>query len=293
MAMFSVVFLLVFSYLPMCGIFLAFKDGDRKLNIINTLVYGEWIGFKNFGSFLKDPEFLDVFVNTICLNLLMLLFNFPAPIIFALLINEVRHDKFARGVQTVTTFPHFISWIVFGGIVIALTDMKTGVINPILDALRLSSPDNPVNLGNAQYFWAEMIVCSLFKGVGWGSIIYITAIAAIDRSMYEAATLDGANRFQKAIYITLPSIVPTIVVFLLLDISKLLGNSFEQFYTLQNRLNISKSEVLATYIYKTGIAKRKYSYAIAMGLFDSLISVSLLLGSNALCKKLAGRGLFE
>ncbi len=293
MAMFSVVFLLVFSYLPMSGIILAFKDGDRQLNILNTLIYGEWVGFENFAAFLVDPEFLDVFLNTLGLNLLLLLFNFPAPIIFALLIHEVKHEKYARGIQTVTTFPHFISWIVFGGIVIALTDMRTGIVNPILEAIGLSSQENPVNLGNAQYFWAEMIICSLFKGVGWGSIVYITAIAAIEKSMFEAARLEGANRFQQAIYITLPSIVPTIIVFLLLNISRLLGNSFEQFYTMQNRLNISRSEVLATYIYKTGIARRKYSYAIALGLFDSLISLMLLLSSNALCKKFAHRGLFE
>lgn len=293
MAMFSVVFLLVFSYIPMFGILLAFKDADKKLDIMNVLFHGEWVHVENFKKFLTDPDFLDVFVNTIGLNLLMLLFNFPAPIIFALLINEVKNEKFARSIQTITTFPHFISWIVFGGIVIALTDMTTGIANPLLEAFGLSSPENPVNLGRAEYFWTEMIVSSILKGVGWGSIVYISAIAAVDKSMYEAAELDGANRMQKALFITLPAIVPTIIVFLLLNISRLLGNSFEQFYTLQNPLNISKSEVLATYMYKQGIAQRRYSYSTAMGLFNAVISVTLLTSSNALCKKFAGRGLFE
>lgn len=292
MAMLSVVFLLVFSYAPMAGILLAFKDGDRKLNIINSLLYSDWIGFKNFKSFLTDPDFKGVFLNTIGLNMLMLLINFPAPIIFALLINEVRHSKFKRTIQSITAFPHFISWIVFGGIIIALTDMTTGIVNPILYFLGISSKTNPINLGNAEYFWAEIIICSLIKSVGWSSIVYTAAITAIEQAMYEAATIDGASRLQKAIYITLPSITPTIIVFLLLNISRLLGNSFEQFYTLQNRLNISRSEVLATYMYKVGIAQRKYSYAVAMGLFESAISVFLLTISNALSKKITGRGLF-
>ncbi len=292
MAMLSVVFLIIFSYAPMAGILLAFKDGDRKLNIINSLFNSEWVDFKNFKLFLTDPDFKGVFFNTIGLNLLMLIINFPAPIIFALLINEVTHQGFKRSIQFVTSFPHFISWIVFGGIIIALTDMTTGVVNPVLSFLGLSSSNNPVNLGNAEYFWAEIIIFSLIKSVGWGSIIYIAAITSIEQSMFEAATLDGASRLQKAVFITIPSIIPTILVLLLLNISRLLGNSFEQFYTLQNRLNISKSEVLATYIYKTGIAQRKYSYAVAMGIFESVISVLLLIISNSLCKKFAGRGLF-
>ena len=200
-----VVFLAVFSYAPMAGILLAFKDGDRKLNVINALINSDWIGFKNFELFLTDPDFKGVFLNTIGLNLLMLIINFPAPIFFALLINEVRHQRLKRAIQSVASFPHFISWIVFGGIIIALTDMTTGVINPVLSFLGLNSSNNPVNLGNAEYFWAEIIMCSLIKSVGWGSIIYFAAITSIEQSMFEAATIDGASRLQKAVFITVPS----------------------------------------------------------------------------------------
>ena len=290
MASLSVVFLAVFSYAPLFGLALAFKDGDYKLNLLKAINDAKWVGFDNFKEFLLDPNFVDAIKNTIGLNLIMLLINFPAPIIFALLINEVRHAKYKKAVQTLTNFPHFISWVIFGGMIIAMTDMTTGVFNPILNFLGLSSDDNPINLQGPAYAWGTIIISSLIKGVGWGSIVYIAAISGLDADMYEAADLEGANRFQKAIYITLPGIAPTITVFALLNISNLLKNSFDQFYILQNSLNLSKLEVLSTYVYKTGLAQRRYSYASALGLFNSIISVGLLVTSNTISKKLTGRG---
>ncbi len=292
MAGLSVVFLLIFAYAPMFGVVLAFKDGDYKLNLLGAITDAPWRGFDNFKAFLLDPNFVDAIVNTICLNLIMLVINFPAPILFALLINEVRSAHYKKTVQTITNFPHFISWVIFGGLVIALTDMSTGIFNPILNALGLSSEENPVNLQGAEYFWATIIITSLIKGVGWGSIVYIAAISGLDADMYEAAELDGANRLQKAIYITLPGIAPTITVFLLLSISGMLSNSFDQFYILQNSLNLSRSEVLTTYIYKTGLSQRRYSYASALGLFNSVVSVVLLVLSNFISKRATGRGIF-
>lgn len=285
-------FLAVFAYAPMFGLLLAFKDGDFKISLTDAILRTDWVGLRNFSNFLKDRNFWDVMVNTLVLNVLMLFINFPAPILFALLLNEVLSSKLKRTGQTICIFPHFISWIIFGGIIIAMTDMTTGIFNPILYALGLSSPDDPVNLQTAEFFWAEMIIASLVKGVGWGSIVYLAAIAGIDREMYEAATLDGANRFQKAIHMTLPSIAPTITVFFLLKVSNLLDNSFEQFYSLQNAVNLEKSEVLSTYLYKTGLQERRYSYSTAMSLFNSLIAVVLLVTGNTLSKKLTDRGLF-
>ena len=292
MAWLGVLFLIVFSYIPMYGIMLAFKDADRVLNIQKALFNAKWIGFENFKEFLTDQKFRDVLLNTVGLNTLMLLINFPAPIIFALLMNEVRIKQFKNSVQTVTSFPHFISWIIFGGIFISLTDMTTGVINPVLELLGLSSKDNPIDLRLSAYFWSEMIFISLIKGVGWGSIVYMAAIAGVGQEVYEAAKIDGANRLQVAVKITLPLIAPTITVFLLLNISRLLGNSFEQFYSLQTTANLERSEVLTTYLYSTGFGRRKYSYAAAMGLFDSIISLLLLITSNFISKKSTGRGLF-
>lgn len=290
MASLSVIFLAVFSYAPLFGLTLAFKDGDYKLNLLNAITETEWVGFDNFKAFLLDPNFVDAIRNTIALNLIMLLINFPAPIIFALLINEVKHSAYKKTVQTLTNFPHFISWVIFGGMIIAMTDMTTGIFNPILNLLGISSNDNPINLQGPEYAWGTIIISSLIKGVGWGSIVYVAAIAGLDADMYEAADLEGANRFQKAIYITLPGIAPTITVFALLNISNLLKNSFDQFYILQNSLNLSKLEVLSTYVYKTGLSQRRYSYASALGLFNSVISVGLLIISNTISKKLTGRG---
>lgn len=292
MALAGVLFLLVFSYVPMYGVMLAFKDADRVLNLQKALFTADWVGFSNFREFLTDKKFVDVFINTLGLNFLMLLINFPAPIIFALLINEVQKKLFRNAVITVTSFPHFISWVIFGGIFISLIDMTTGVVNPILEMIGLSSSENPIDLRLPQYFWTEMIIVSLIKNVGWGSIVYVAAIAGIDSQIYEAARIDGANRFQMASRITLPLIAPTITVFLLLNISRILGNSFEQFYSMQTTANLSRSEVLATYMYSTGFGRRKYSYAAAMGLFDSIISLILLVVSNLISKKATGRGLF-
>lgn len=290
MASLSVIFLAVFSYAPLFGLTLAFKDGDYKLNLLSAITKTKWVDFDNFKAFLIDPNFIDAIKNTIGLNLIMLLINFPAPIIFALLINEVMHGPYKKLVQTLTNFPHFISWVIFGGMIIAMTDMTTGVFNPILNFFGLSSDDNPVNLQGPTYAWATIIISSLIKGVGWGSIVYVAAISGLGTDMYEAADLDGANRFQKAIYITLPGIAPTITVFALLSVSNLLKNSFDQFYILQNSLNLSKLEVLSTYVYKTGLSQRRYSYASALGLFNSVISVGLLAISNTISKKLTGRG---
>ena len=284
--------ILVFHYLPMIGLLLGFKDADYASNLLEVLLFGDWVGFDHFTAFLQDVDFWNVMSNTLIVNLILLLLNFPAPIIFALILNEVRHKFFKKGIHVVTTFPHFISWAIYGGIIVALTDQTTGIMNPILKAFGLSSDADPVYLMDADHIWTVIIISSIIKSVGWGSIIYMAAIASIDVQLYEAAELDGVTRWQKAIYITLPSIAPTITVFLLLNISGLLGNSFDQFYILQNSLNLSKTQVLTTYVYQTGISQRRYSYASALGLFNSVISVTLLLISNFISKKTTGRGIY-
>jgi len=291
MAMIGVVFLVVFSYFPMAGVLLAFKNGNKSINLFNALL-SPGFTLDNFKYILTSAKFWSVFTNTLGLNLLMLLFGFPTPIIFALLINEVK-NRYLRGfVQTVANFPHFISWVIYGGIILSMTSMSTGIVNPVLHALGILGKEDYISLNSSSYFWGEMIVASLIKNVGWGSIVYTAAIAGIGQDVYEAAEIDGANRFQQAMRITLPLISSTITVFLLLNISRLLRNSFEQFYIFQNGENLSKSEVLATYSYTMGFTYRNYSYAAAMGLFDSFISLLMLLASNFISKKITGRGIF-
>lgn len=283
-------FIVIFNYLPMFGIVMAFKKGDYALNILKVITDAPWVGFDNFSKFFNDRRFSDILTNTIGLNLLMLCINFPAPIVFALLINEVVHSKFKKIIQTLANFPHFISWIIYGGIMLALMHMETGILNSILQSLRIIG--EPVNYGTADYFWGTIIITSLLKGVGWGSIIYLAAIAGIDPQLYESAVIDGANRFQRMMYITLPSIAATITVFLLLSISNLLTNSFEHFYVFQNSINLDKGEVIDTFVYKAGIMERRYSFVTAIGLFSSLVSVILLTCSHFVSKRWTGRGIF-
>ncbi len=291
MAMCGVVFLLIFSYLPMLGIIIGFKDMDYAMNISKALHTSKFVGFTNFKAFFADPDFKAILENTIGLNVLQLIITFPVPIIFALLLNELRFTALKKIVQSVTYFPYFISWVVFGGIMIGLLSPEGGAINQVLRALHVIK--EPISfVSQPGYFWGIVIVSSIIKGLGWGAVIYIAAIAGIDPSLYDAARIDGAGRFQKMIYVTVPCITGTIVVMLLLSISGLLSSNFDQIFVLQNPLNISKSEVLDTYIYKIGVAQRRYSFTTAVGLFKSLISLILISLGNFVSNKLLGRGLY-
>jgi putative aldouronate transport system permease protein len=275
----------------MFGIVIGFKDMDYVLNIKKALKTSDFVGVENFIAFLKDKEFSNIMINTLGLNILQLVITFPIPIIFAILLNEVKLPKFKGAVQTITYFPYFISWVVFGGIILGMLSPEGGVINQLL--LSLGVIEDPLLFNsNPQYFWWIIIFSSVIKGLGWGAIIYIAAIAGIDLSLYDAAKVDGANRFHKNIYITLPCIAGTIVVMLLLSISGLLSSNFDQIYIFQNPLNLTRSEVLDTYIYKIGISQRRYSFTTAIGIFKSIISMLLLSSGHFVSKKFFGRGLF-
>lgn len=291
LALFGVVFLVIFNYLPMFGIVLAFKDGDNTLNILDAILDRPWCGFDNFRNFLTDKNFIDIMWNTVGMNLLMMLINFPSPIIFALLLNELPLGKGRKFVQSTAVFPYFLSWVMFGGIIIALINTDSGVLNDLLLILKIT--DKPINIkGDPDYFWGLIIVTSLLKGVGWGSIIYLAAIASLDPGMYEAAAIDGVNRWQKIYYITLPSIAPTITMFMLLSLSGILNSSVDHILVFQNYNNLKRSEVIDTYVLKYGIKNAWYSYATAIGLFKSLVGIILLTSSNFISKKITGRGLF-
>lgn len=291
MAMFGVVFLVVFNYLPMFGIVVAFKDMDRVLNITKALVEKPFVGFDNFTAFLNDKEFINIMINTLGMNFLQLLIGFPAPIIFALLLNEVLHIKFKKMVQTITYMPYFISWVVYGGIIIGMLSTDGGIINAILLKLNIIDKAIPF-MSRPEYFWWVVIVSGIMKNIGWGTVIYLAAITSVDQDQYEASIIDGANRLQKIWFITLPNISGTIIVFLLLNISSLLGSNFDQIFILQNSLNYARSEVIDTYVYKIGIAQMRYSYTTAVGLFKSIIAITLLSLSNMISKKYLGRGLY-
>ncbi|HZG57823.1 ABC transporter permease [Paenibacillus sp.] len=291
MALCGILFVLVFHYAPMFGIAIAFKQADYSVNLLRSLSEAPWIGFAHFREFIDDYMFRDILLNTVGLNLLQLVINFPAPIVFAILISEVAHKRFKKIVQSISYFPHFISWIVFGGIIINMLSVESGIIVPILQSVGLM--DEPKNLlGDPNAFWPIIILTSLVKGLGWGSIIYLAAITTIDPTLYEAATIDGAGRFRRIWHITLPSITGTIIVFFILSVSNLLNSSFDHIWVFQTPLNLDRSEVIDTFVYKVGITQMRYSYTTAVGLFKSVVALILLVAGHLICKRVAGRGIF-
>ena len=291
MAMLGVAFLLVFAYTPMFGIAIAFKNMDYSMNFMKDLVNKPWVGLANFAKFIHDAQFATVMTNTLLLGILELVCTFPLPILFALLLNELHSSAYRRVAQTATYFPHFISWVVYGGIVTAFLSSDGGFVNNILMAMGLIQ--KPINfMSEPGAFYAIVIVSTALKETGWGSVIYVAAIAGVDQEIYEAAEIDGANRWQTAFRVTLPCILPTVTIMLLLALSGILGSGFDRIYMLQNPLNLVRSEVLDTYIYKVGLSQRRFSYTTAVGLFRSIIAVILLGSGNWASRKLTGNGLF-
>ena len=253
----------IFCYIPMYGIIIAFKD----YNILSTVTGADWVGLKYFREFFNDPALSNVLRNTL-----------------------IRNVRFKKTVQTISYLPHFLSWVIFGGIVLEML-MPNGVISVTL--YKLGVIPEPINfMAKGEYFYAIYTIISVIKSVGFGSILYVAAITGIDQELYEAATVDGCGRFQKMWYITLPCISGTIVIMLIFQISSILNTGYEQIILLQNSLNLAFSETLDTYVYKIGIAQSRYSYAAAVGLLKSILSVTLMLLANHTSKKALGRGLF-
>ncbi|MCL2059387.1 MAG: ABC transporter permease subunit [Oscillospiraceae bacterium] len=283
----GILFLAVFAYSPMYGILIAFNNYKLTGPILNS----DWTGFKYFEQFLTNKAFMSALQNTILINLLNLAIVFPIPIIFSLLLNEVRSPGFKRLTQSVSYLPHFLSWVIFGGMFINLLAQDTGAINALL--VRLGFISEPVLwLGNPNYFYAIAVLTSLIKGLGWSAVIYLAAITGVDQELYDAAKIDGAGRFQCMLNITLPSITGVIVIMLIFSISGLLNSGFDQMFILQNKLNISASEVIDTYVYKVGIREMRFSYAAAVGLSRSVVAFILLFIANFVANRITGKGLF-
>ena len=294
-ALMGMAFLIVFSYIPMVGIVLAFNNYKPKLGLLGFFT-SQWVGFKWFREFLTDSQFWPIFRNTVVLSLLKLVFSFPLPIIFALTLNEMRLMKVKRVIQTVSYLPHFISWIIVQGILVSFLNSSNGVVNNVLKAWGMTESSIPF-LSSAKYFWSVAVISDIWKEMGWWAIIFLAAIAGVDVSLYEAATVDGASRMQRILHITLPTIRSTIVVVLILSLGNLLGggiggSNFEQSYLLGNNANYATSQVLQTYTLDVGLMNGRYSYAAAVGLMQSLISVFLVVTSNYVAVKLTDSGLF-
>jgi putative aldouronate transport system permease protein len=283
----GILWMLIFNYLPMGGIVMAFKNFRLSYK---SIFQGAWLGIDNFSEFFKDDYFLITMVNTLGISLLRLLIGFPLPILFALLLNELRNMRFKKIIQTVSYLPHFLSWVVLGGIMITWLS-KSGVINDMLVMLGILK--EPVSfLGKPSYFWGLALISDTWKELGWSAIIYLAAIASVDQEMYEAATVDGASRFKKMWFITLPSIKGTIMILFILAVSGVLNSNFEQMLILKNPLNAERATVLDIYVYEMGMGKGRFGYATAIGLFKSVIGTVLLLSANAFSRRVQGRSLF-
>ena len=295
MALLGIVWMLIFNYIPMYGILIAFK----KNFFITTPLFSKkffttpWAdhgGFQHFLNFFKDEEFFNVMANTLGISLLKLAFNFTLPIVFALLLNEVRNIRFKKAVQTITYMPHFLSWVVLGGILTTWLG-EGGLFNELL--IKLGVLKEGISfLAYPKYFWAITVLSELWKELGWSAIIYLAAISGIDQEMYEAAKVDGASRWKQIWTITLPSIAPTVTIMFILAVGGLLNTNFDQILVLNNPLNAPRSNVLDIYVYQTAMRGMRYSYASAIGLFKSVIAFILLFIANQVTKKLNDTSLF-
>ncbi len=286
MSLLGVAWLIIFVYLPIYGITIAFKD----YNILKPVSEAPWVGFKYFIEFFESDNFFRVMKNTLGISFWRLVIGFPLPIIFALFLNELRSLKFKRIIQTVSYLPHFISWVVLGGILMVWLE-DIGLISTIL--VKLGIIENPTHfLAYPEYFWGIVVTSDIWKEIGWRCIIYISAVSGINIELYESATMDGAGRFRKMWNITLPGIRLTISVLLILTVSRMLESNFEQIFVLRNSLNSQASETIDIYVYNVGIRTQRYSLATAIGVFRSFVALLLLLGSNEITKKLTDSSLF-
>lgn len=291
----GMIFLIVFSYTPMFGIIMAFKNYTISEGIIGIFT-SEWVGLKHFDEFIHDYQFGTIVRNTVTLSLLKVLFTFPAPILLAILLNEVKNAAFKRFVQTVSYLPHFISWVVVVGISFAFLSADIGLVNKAL--LSLGLIDKPLDiLTNPDYFWELAVGSAVWKEMGWWTIIFLAAITGINPSLYEAAKIDGAGRLARIRHITLPGMKGTIVVVLILTIGSILGgglvgSNFEQAFLFGNSINNPTSEIVQTYAFKVGLKDGRFSYAAAIDLIQSVISVALIFSSNYIAKRISGSSLF-
>ena len=294
MVVMGAIFTFFFGYLPMFGIVLAFKAESLNINVLDTMLHGAWAGkggFENFYLLFTDVRFKDILINTVCFNLLSLAISMPAPVIMALIVSEIKHSKYARTMQFFTFLPHFVSMVVYVGIIHSMVHMQTGVINDLLKKLNII--EKSINFkGDPDYAWGLMIISGLIKGVGWGSIIYLAAIANVDVELYDAAAIDGVNRLQKTWYITLPVVANLFALQLVLSVSRILGNDMGTMLLWQTESNLAKTEVFSTFVYKEGIGNMfpMYSYATAAGFFSSIVGIFLIVLSNWITKKIKGEG---
>lgn len=280
----GLLFFFIFRYIPMYGIIISFKD----YNFMKGIFGSDWVGFRHFRLLFSSPEFFRVFRNTMLINIYKLIFFFPVPIILALLLNEIISLTAKRTVQTIVYFPHFLSWVVVGG----LTLQFFGAGGIFSDLLVRFGGEPTDFVTNVRTFRGILVVTAIWKEAGWGSILFLAALSAIDPQLYEAAYVDGANRWQQTIHVSIPGILTMIFVVLILRIGRMMTIGFEQIFVLYSPLVYETGDVFGTYIYRTGLLAGRFSYATAVGLFRSVVSLVLVYASNRAANALGGRGIW-
>ncbi|MBO5070114.1 MAG: sugar ABC transporter permease [Roseburia sp.] len=279
------VYYIIFSYTPIYGLLLAFKDYKIKLGILGS----PWVGFKYFEKFFNSYYFEMLIRNTLELSVYGFLVGFPLPIIFALMLNYLKSKYLRKTVQMVSYAPYFISTVVICGMISIFCDANTGIFNTLRNLVGLESVDF---LSKAEWFKDIYVWTGVWQGLGWSSIIYISALAGVDYQLHEAAIIDGATKIQRMWHVDLPSIKPTIIMLLILNLGGLMSVGFEKSYLLQNALNQKESEIIATYVYKVGLVDHDYGFSTAVGLFNTIINLILLITANTVVKKVTDESLF-
>jgi putative aldouronate transport system permease protein len=280
----AVAFTVLFAYVPMYGIQLAFREFDFQAGLSG----GDWVGFKYFTQFFESPMFGTLMKNTVTISVATLVFGFIAPILLALVVNQVANAARKRFMQTATYLPHFISIVVIVGMLQVFFNPANGVVTRFVALFGWDADF----LGDPSMFVPLYVFSEVWQHCGWNSIIYLAALASVDTSLYEAARIDGANRFQLIRHIDIPALVPTMIVLLILNMGGVLATGFEKIYLMQNTLNLPVSEVIATYVYKVGILSNQFSYGTAIGLFNTAINFVFLVIANQLAKKFANTSLW-
>lgn len=281
-----VAFYVIFSYVPMYGVVLAWKDYRHTMGILGS----PWVGWSNFEIVFKNAGMLPAIRNTIVISLLKLVFCFPAPIILAFLLNEVTLKEFKRGAQTIVYLPNFISWVIIGGLVKTMFATDDGLVNNALEAMGIGR----INfLRDSRYFYLLLIGSEIWKSTGWGTVIYIAAIAGIDPTLYEAAKIDGCKRFGLVRHITFPCILPIIAVMLIMQISNIMNAGFDSVYNLYNTTVYDVADIIDTLVYRLGVTDGKYEQSTAVGLFKNVINFILLITGNYLTKRMCGYSMYS
>ncbi len=274
----AVVWLIIFCYVPMYGVTLAFKN----FNFAKGIIGSPWVGFVNFRRLFSSYWFPTIIRNTLTISLLSLVMGFPMPIILSLMINEISNIRIKKVFQTVSYAPHFISTIVVCGMVMLFLNPTNGIINKAIKALGGKSV---FFMQKPEMFKWIYVISGIWQGTGWAAIIYVAALAGVDKELLEAAEIDGASRLQKIVYINFPVLVPTIVILFIMQCGSLLSVGYEKVYALQNSANVSGSEVISTYVYKVGLEQKDFSFSTATGLFNSAVNAVILIAANALSRK--------